>query len=77
VTEKRFRIVSAAALGFYCLAKSYSFYTGANHLESAVPLGTPGSIFSAGLILPLDIAVGIVVSLTMYGIYRMFRKGSL
>ena len=38
---------------------------------------TPGSIFSAGLILPLDIAVGIVVSLTMYGIYRMFRKGSL
>ncbi len=77
ITEKGFRIVSGAALGFYCLAKSYSFYTGANHLESVVPLGTPGSIFSAGLILPLDIAVGIVVSLTMYGIYRMFRKGSL
>ena len=77
VTEKAFRILSGTALGFYCLAKSYSFYTGANGIESIVPLGTPGSIFSAGLILPLDIAVGIVVSLTMYGIYRMFRKGSL
>lgn len=77
VTEKTFRILSGAALGFYCLAKSYSFYTGANGIPSIVPLGTPGSIFSAGLILPLDIAVGIVVSLTMYGIYRMFRKGSL
>ena len=77
VTEKTFRILSGAALGFYCLAKSYSFYTGANDIPSIVPLGTPGSIFSAGLILPLDIAVGIVVSLTMYGIYRMFRKGSL
>lgn len=77
VTEKTFRILSGAALCFYCLAKSYSFYTGANDIPSIVPLGTPGSIFSAGLILPLDIAVGIVVSLTMYGIYRMFRKGSL
>ncbi|MCQ2446805.1 MAG: hypothetical protein MJ141_07990 [Clostridia bacterium] len=77
VTEKLFRIVSGVALSFYCLAKSYSFFTGANHLESGIPLGTPGSIFSSGLILPLNIAVGIVVTFTMYGIYRMFRKGSL
>jgi len=64
------------ALGFYCLAKGYSFFTGANHLESGISLGTPGSIFSSGLILPLNVAVGFVVTLTMYGIYRMFRKGS-
>lgn len=76
VSEKLFKGVAAVALGFYCLAKSYSFFTGANHLESGIPLGTPGSIFSSGLILPLNVAVGFVVTLTMYGIYRMFRKGS-
>ena len=77
VTEKLFRIVTGVALSFYCLAKSYSFFTGANHLESGIPLGKPGSIFSSGLILPLNVAVGIVVTFTMYGIYRMFRKGRL
>ncbi len=39
---------------------------GANHLESGIPLGRPGNIFSAGLILPLDICVGLVVAGTMY-----------
>lgn len=77
VSEKLFRAVTGVALSFYCLAKSYSFFTGANHLPSGIPLGTPGSIFSAGLILPLNVAVGAVVTFTMYGIYRMFRKGSL
>jgi len=77
VTEKVFKLTAGVCLGFYCLAKSYSFFTGANHLESGIPLGTPGSIFSSGLILPLNVAVGFVVGFTMYGIYRMFRKGSL
>ncbi|MBR6397187.1 MAG: hypothetical protein IKS09_09530, partial [Lachnospiraceae bacterium] len=62
-------------LGFYSLSKSYSFYTGANHLESFIPKGTPGNILSSGLILPLNIAVGMVVACTMYGFYVMFRKG--
>ena len=38
-TEKTYKYVSFAALLFYCLAKSYSFFTGANHLESGIPLG--------------------------------------
>ena len=63
------------ALGFYSLSKSYSFFTGANHLESFIPKGTPGNILSSGLILPLNIAVGMVVACTMYGFYVMFRKG--
>ncbi len=75
VTEKRFKIICSCALLFYCFSKAYSFYVGANHLPSIISTGTPGNIISAGLILPLDIAVGMVVCLNMYGIYCMFKKG--
>lgn len=74
-TEKTYKGISFAALTTYCLAKSYSFYTGANHLESHIPLGTPGHILSSGLILVLNICVGMVVACTMYTFYVMFRKG--
>lgn len=74
-TAKTYRRMSFCALACYSLAKSYSFYTGANHIESAVPLGTPGAILSSGLILVLNICVGVVVAGTMYTFYVMFRKG--
>lgn len=74
-TEKTYKWVSFGALTTYCLAKSYSFYTGANHLESHIPLGIPGHILSSGLILVLNICVGMVVACTMYTFYVMFRKG--
>ena len=44
------------------------------HLESGIPLGTPGAIISSGLILPLNICVGMVVACTMYAFYTLFRK---
>ena len=74
-TEKTYKWVSFSALTFYCLAKSYSFYTGAHHLENGIPLGTPGAILSSGLILPLNICVGLVVACTMYAFFALFRKG--
>ena len=74
-TEKTYKYVSFGSLLFYCLAKSYSFFTGANHLESGIPLGKVGAILSSGLILPLNICVGLVVACTMYAFYTMFRKG--
>lgn len=74
-TEKTYKWVCFFSLSFYCLAKSYSFYTGANHLHSVIPKGTPGAILSSGLILPLNIAVGLVVACTIYAFYAMFRKG--
>lgn len=74
-TEKTYKWVCFFSLSFYCLAKSYSFYTGANQLHSVIPKGTPGAILSSGLILPLNIAVGLVVACTMYAFYAMFRKG--
>lgn len=76
-TEKAYRRITLAALTFYCLAKSYSFFTGANHLDSGIPLGTPGTILSSGLILPLNICVGLVVACTMYAFYALFRKGGM
>ena len=75
-TAKTYRRLSFAALACYSVAKSYSFYTGANHIESVIPLGTPGAILSSGLILILNICVGVVVAVTMYTFYVMFRKGN-
>lgn len=74
---RRLQTVVLCSLGFYCLAKSYSFYTGANHLQSIISPGTPGRILSAGLILPLNVAVGFVVCCTMYSFYVYFRRGEL
>lgn len=74
-TEKVYKRVSVAALMFYALAKCYAFFCGANHLDSHISKGIVGHIISAGLILPLDIAVGCVVACTMYAFFAMFRKG--
>ena len=76
-SEKLFNIVCGCALGFYCLSKAYSFFCGANGLESGIGTGKPGAILSAGLILPLNLAVGMVVAMTMLGIYCMFRRGRI
>ena len=76
-TFRTFRVVSLVALSFYALSKTYSFFTGANHLPSVITPGTPGRIFSAGLIPYLNIAVGLVVCCTMYAFYTLFRKGDM
>lgn len=74
-TKNTHKYVCFGALSFYCLAKSYSFFTGANHLDSIISTGVPGKIISAGLILPLNICVGLVVASTIYSFYTLFRKG--
>ncbi len=73
-TRRFFEGVAGGALGFYCLSKAYAFFCGANGLDSHIPKGKPGAIFSGGLILPLNIAVGMVVTLTMFGIYSAFHR---
>ena len=76
-TFTTFRVVSVAALSFYAISKAYSFFTGANDLHSFITPGTPGMIFSAGLIPYLNLAVGLVVCCTMYAFYTLFRKGDM
>ncbi len=74
LTEKVVKTVTFISLTFYAFAKGYSFFTGANHIPSGIPTGTPGDIISAGLILPLNIAVGLVVTMTMYSFYALFTR---
>ena len=76
-TFKTFTGISVACLLTYCACKSYSFFTGANHVGYAIPKGTPGNILSAGFILPLNICVGLIVAATMYGFYALFTKGDI
>ena len=65
------------SLFFYGLAKGFVFFMEANHLPVNIPLGTPGALFSAGLILPLNICVGLIVSGSMYVLYVLFSKGEM
>ncbi len=73
--SRSYLVCSCGALLFYGLAKSYVFYVGANHIKNLIPVLADGEIFASGLILPLNIAVGIVVSNTVYALYIMFRRG--
>ncbi len=76
-TYKRFNTITVSALGVYAASKSYSFYTGANHLHSIIPKGVPGDLISSGLILVLNICVGVIVCCTMFGFYSLFMKESV
>lgn len=77
LNAKTYKRIVLCALCFYSIAKCYSFFCGANHLETIFTTGTPGAVFSAGLILPLNVAVGIVVACTMYGFYSVFQRGRI
>ena len=74
---KIFTAITSGALLTYAGLKCYSFYTGANHLHSIISTGTPGAILSGGLILPLNICVGLIVACTMFGFYKLFSKGEI
>lgn len=74
---KTFTGITSTALLVYACSKAYSFTTGANHWESYIPKGIPGAILSGGLILPLDICVGMIVACTMYGFYSLFSRGDI
>ena len=71
---KVYKVITIIALSFYAISKTYSFYTGANHIHSIIPKGIPGNLLSSGLILPLNICVGIVVACTMFGFYSLFDR---
>lgn len=76
-TSRVSKIVTFVSLSFYSFAKGYVFFTGANGINNHIPKGIPGAILSGGMILPLDIAVGLVVACTMYGFYSLFKRGNI
>ncbi|MBS6397442.1 MAG: hypothetical protein KH452_09890 [Clostridiales bacterium] len=75
--EKTYDLVKVGALSLYSVTMIYYFYTGANMLKNVIPLGTPGNILSSGMILPINIFVGLEVACTMYAFFALFRRGGM
>ena len=78
LAPRRLACCSSAALLLYGGLKGVSFFAGANGLGWELPRGRPGALLSGGLILPLNLCVGVIVACTMYTMYRTFsRRGEL
>lgn len=75
--EEVYKVAKVTALCCYVCCLSYYFYMGANGFNNHIPLGTPGRIISSGLILFIDIFVGVEVACTMYAFYALFRRGEI
>lgn len=75
--EKVYKLVKVGSLCTYGVMITYYFIMGANGWENHIPLGKAGAILSAGLILPINICVGLEVACTMYAFYALFRRGGL
>ncbi len=75
--EHIYKIAKITALCMYGIIGSYFYILGANGIENHIPLGTSGHILSGGIILPIDICVGLEVACTMYAFYALFRRGGL
>lgn len=78
LSYKRLMKLICGALIFYGVLKGYSFITGGAHIHAPqIPLGKPGDILSGGYLVPLNIAVGIVVSVTIYFLFCLFNEGEI
>jgi len=75
--KKVYEIVKVGALSLYSVTMIYYFYTGANQIKSMIPLGTAGDILSSGMILPINLFVGLEVACTMYAFFALFRRGGM
>ena len=75
--EHIYKIAKITALCMYGVIGSYFYITGANGIANHIPLGIPGHILSSGIILPINICVGLEVACTMYAFYALFRRGGL
>ena len=73
--SRRTTFLTAVCLLAYAVMKGYSFFTGGNHVGWDIPKGTPGELLSGGLILPLNLCVGVIVACTMYTFYTLFLLG--
>lgn len=75
--EKIYRFVKIGALVLYAALICYTIFAGANGLPSVFGPGTAGRILSAGITMPINVAVGLEVACTMYSFYAFFSKGEL
>lgn len=75
--EHVYKIAKITALCMYGLIGTYFYMMGANGIDDHIPLGIPGHILSSGIILPINVCVGLEVACTMYAFYALFRRGGL
>ncbi|MCL2617543.1 MAG: MnhB domain-containing protein [Defluviitaleaceae bacterium] len=73
-SERVLTVTFCASLAFYAGIKVWSFMVGATGGTTGIPLGTPGTILSGGLILPLNISIGLAVAVTIYNFYALFSE---
>ncbi len=72
-----YHIVKIGALVIYAILIGYTIFVGANGLPSIFTTGVAGSIFSGGITMPINVAVGLEVACTLYAFYAFFSKGEL
>ncbi|MCT4621237.1 MAG: MnhB domain-containing protein [Marinisporobacter sp.] len=75
--ERLIKLICSALI-LYGILKGYSFITGGSNLHvPQFPLGKPGNILSGRYLLPLNIAVGMIVSVTVYFFFSLFYEGEI
>jgi len=72
-----YTIIKVGALCVYCAIILYLVICGANGIDNGISAGAAGNIFSAGVILPINLMVGFEVACTMYAFYTYFYRGEL
>lgn len=71
---KGFDKIIAFALMIYAGLKGMTFVLGNSHgIDFHIPLGQLGNIISGGLLLPLNILVGVIVALSLFTIIDLFE----
>ena len=74
--DKCLKRIAVGAITLYTIIKGQSFLFGALHKNGlSLPLGVPGNIISSGLILPLNLIVGLLVAVGFYMIAVLFEEG--
>lgn len=72
-----YTVIKVGALVIYCAIILYLVICGANGINNGISAGIAGNIFSAGVILPINLMVGFEVACTMYAFYTYFYRGEL
>ncbi len=72
---RTFRRLLFWGLLFCTASKAFSFFCGANGISIWPGYGQPGTILSAGWILPLNLGIGLVTTAALYGCYALFSRG--
>ncbi|MDR2167520.1 MAG: MnhB domain-containing protein [Clostridiales bacterium] len=69
-----FRVVAFSA---YVILLAYAFIMYNQDLYTIFRPGNPESLFGAGMILPLNLSVGIIKTCTIYALYALFADGEV